>query len=165
MAIGHPKRMTLEQHSRFAPGKGLSPGAGPACHFAATTVRTPRAVLATLAAAMLMVVMSACGGVDGEDSESKAPPETSSTTSSAPPQEQPSNTVTTTAGTSCLELAAKARQLAQDARGTMRGIAGPSPEDEAELQARGEALLAEARRLGCPVPPGLSTDYVREPGL
>ncbi|MDP9020332.1 MAG: hypothetical protein M3N25_05965 [Actinomycetota bacterium] len=156
--------MTLEQHSRFAPAEGLSPEAGPACDFATTTVRTPRAVPAILAAAMLMVVLSACGGVDDEDSESKAPPETPSTTTSAP-QEQPSNTVTTTAGTSCLELAAEARQLAQDARGTMRGIAGPSPEDEAELQARGEALLAEARRLGCPVPPGLSADYVREPGL
>lgn len=38
----------------------------------------------------------------------------------------------------------------------MRGIRAPTPEEEAELEARRQALLAEANELGCPVPPGLS---------
>jgi len=37
----------------------------------------------------------------------------------------------------------------------MRGIVAPTPEDEAKLRARGLALRAEARQLGCPVPAGL----------
>ncbi len=110
---------------------------------------------------MLMVALTACGGADGGDSETKVPTETSSTTTSTP-QAQPSGTATTAAVTSCADLAAKALRLAQEARGTMRGIAGPTPEDEARLRARERALRAEARRLGCPVPPGLSSDYVRE---
>ena len=118
-----------------------------------TTAPAPRSVRAILVAVMLMA-LAACGGGDGSGSETEAPTDTSSTTTSAP-RPQPSNTATTAAATSCVDLAAKAVRLAQDARATMRGIAGPTPEDEARLRARGQALRAEARRLGCPVPAGL----------
>jgi len=103
---------------------------------------------------MLVVALAGCGGADGPDSETEVPNETSSTTTSTV-NVQPSNTATTAAAASCLDLAAKAVRLAQDARATMRGIVGPSAEDEAKLRARGQALRAEARRLGCPVPAGL----------
>ncbi len=109
---------------------------------------------------MLMVALSACGGADGRDSETKVPTETSSTTTST----LPSTTATTAAVTGCADLAAKALRLAQDARGTMRGIRRPTPEEEATLRAREQALRAEARQRGCPVPPGLSSGYVRERG-
>ncbi len=100
---------------------------------------------------MLAVMLVACGGSDGPDTETEVPPETSSTTTSTL-KAQPG---TTAAAAGCADLAAKALRLAQDARATMRGIAGPSPEAEAQLRARGQALRSEARRLGCPVPPGL----------
>ena len=118
------------------------------------TVPAPRGVRATLMALILMVALTACGGGDRSGSETEVPSDTSSTTTSAPAP-QPSNTATTAAATSCADVAAKALRLAQDARATMRGIAGPTPEDEARLRARGQALRAEARRLGCPVPAGL----------
>lgn len=53
---------------------------------------------------------------------------------------------------SCASLAAKAVDLLERWRNDMRGIAGP--QHEAEHRAEARALAAEARRLGCPVPPG-----------
>lgn len=156
--------MTLWQRLRFAAGKGLSPEGGPGPDYAATTAPTPRTVRANLGTVMLMVALTACGGADGGGSEAKVPPETSTTTTTTTSTlgAQPSNTATAAAATSCADLAAKAVRLAEDARATMRGIVGPRPEDEAKLRAREQALRAEARRLGCPVPRGLSSDYVRE---
>lgn len=112
-------------------------------------------------AVVWIVASTACGGGDGGDSETQVPSETSSTTTSAV-QAKPNEPATTAAGANCADLAAKAVRLAQDARATMRGIAGPTPEDEAKLRAREQALRADARRLGCPVPPGLASDFVRE---
>ena len=161
----HSRRMTLWPHLRLATGKRLPPEGGSPSDWAATATQfgqlSPGTVRTTLRAVMLMVALTACGGADDGDSETKVPTETSSTTTSTP-QAQPSNTATTAAVASCADLAAKASRLAQDARATMRGIAGPAPGDEAKLRARERALRAEARRLGCPVPPGLSSDYVRE---
>ncbi len=111
---------------------------------------------------MLVVVLAACGGADGGDSETKVPTDTSSTTTSTPPT-QPDTPVTTASPVTCSDVAAKALRLAQDARATMRGIRAPTPEEEARLRAREQALRAETRRLGCPVPPAQSSDYVREP--
>ncbi len=114
----------------------------------------PRTVRTVLGTVMLVVTLAGCGGSDGPDSETEVPNgESSTTTSTVGPQ--PSTTATTAAAASCVDLAAKALQLARDARATMRGIVAPTPEDEAKLRARGLALRAEARRLGCPVPAGL----------
>jgi len=155
--------MTLWQRCRLATGEGLSKG-GLEPDYTATTAPKPKTARASVGAVMLIVALTACGGADGEDSETNVPTETSVTTASTP-LAKPSNTATTAAAAACADLAAKALRLAQDSRATMRGIAGPSPEDEAKLRAREQALRTEARRLGCPVPPALSSDYVREPGL
>lgn len=158
---GHSGRVTLRRRRRLARTEGLRtrPSLGP--DQAVTTARRSTTVRATVAA-MMVVALTACGGVDGGDSETKVPTDTSSTTMSISPT-QPNKTVTTAAAASCADLGAKALRLAQDARATMRGIRGPTPEEEAKLRAREQALRAEARRLGCPVPPALSSDYVREP--
>ena len=118
-------------------------------------VRAPRMVRRTLWAVLCIVVLAACGEGSGGEGEGKAPTETTSTVTSAPEGE---TTTTATAGgsSSCADLGARALELARDARATMRGIRAPTPEEEAELEARRQALLAEANELGCPVPPGLS---------
>lgn len=127
--------------------------------YVSTRARAPGVVKVIFGAVMLVVTLTTCG--EGERRESR---ETSSTTTSTP-QAQPGTTATTAAAAdSCVGLAAKAAGLAGDFRATMRGITGPTPEDEAKLRAREQGLRAEARRLGCPVPPGLSSDYVRRRG-
>lgn len=118
-------------------------------------VRASRMVRPVLWAVMCTVVLAACGEGSGGQGEGNVPPETSSTATSAPGGET-TTTVTASEGSSCVDLAARALQLARDARATMRGVRAPTPEEEAELEARRQALLAEANELGCPVPPGLS---------
>lgn len=90
--------------------------------------KTPvrRTVGRTIRAVVLTVALTACGRVEGGDSETQVPPETSSTTTSTP-QTTTTQPATTVARVTCADLAAKAVRLAQDARATMRGIAGLGP--------------------------------------
>jgi len=124
-----------------------------------------RAVRWTIGAVVLMVALTACGVGDGGGSETQVPSETSSmvtSTTTSTTQAKSSGPETTAAGANCAELAAKAIRLAQDVRGTMRGIRPPTPEEEAKLRERELALRDEARLLGCPVPRQLFSDVVRE---
>ncbi len=110
----------------------------------------------------LALALAACGGGNGGDSETEAPTSTSSISTSVPAT-QPNNPATTAAAATCADLAAEGLRLARDARGTMRGIRAPTPQEMAALRAREQALRSEARRRGCPVPPALLSEYVREP--
>jgi excisionase family DNA binding protein len=116
----------------------------------------------TVGAVVLMVVLTACGGGEGGDSETQFPSETSSTAPSTTTSTTQAKPSATAAGATCADLAAKAVQLVKDYRATMRGIAGPTREDEAKLRARELALRAEARSLGCPVPREMLSDQIRE---
>lgn len=49
-------------------------------------------------------------------------------------------------------MLATAARLLQDERAIRRGIRGPTPDEEAQLRAREQALKAEAKRLGCRLP-------------
>ncbi len=118
-----------------------------------------------IGAVVLMVALTACGVGDGGGSETQVPSETSSmvtSTTTSTTQAKSSGPETTAAGANCAELAAKAIRLAQDVRGTMRGIRPPTPEEEAKLRERELALRDEARLLGCPVPRQLLSGVVRE---
>lgn len=158
---GHYALMPLCQRFRLAAGNRAVARRRSRARSRGHDSSVRRTVRATVGAVVLMVALTACGGGDGGESETQVPTETSSTTTSTL-EGKPSDPGTTAAAANCADLAAKAVRLAQDARATMRGIAGPTPEDEAKLRAREQALRAEARRRGCPVPPGLSSDYVRE---
>jgi len=122
-------------------------------------VSARRLMFGTLA----LAVLAACGHVT--DYPEQAPPTTvpSSTTTSflasppGPTGPSSESASTTAAATGCLGLLAKAARLNQDFRATMTGIRGPTPEEEAKLRARGQALVVEARRLGCRLPAGLPT--------
>jgi hypothetical protein len=119
----------------------------------------------TLGALALTMLLVACGHVADDPAQApvtEAAPTTTpvaagpaapvATTTSAAP-----GPTTTVAGAGCLALLAKAAKLLQDERATMRGIAGPTPAEEARLRAREQALRDEARRLGCRLPAGLQS--------
>jgi len=61
------------------------------------------------------------------------------------------------AGRGCLAILADGVKLARDYSNEVRGIAGA---DEAAYRARAQALVDEARRLGCKIPPGVE-DFLR----
>jgi len=102
--------------------------------------------------------MVACG------SGGAAPPRdisvTSTSVTGAPESTSAPVTPTTPATTAaraeptrgCLAILADGIKLARDYRNEVRGIAGA---DEAAYRARAQALVDEARRLGCQIPPGV----------
>ena len=94
---------------------------------------------AVLAAVIVVLGLTACG--DGADDGEGGQSPTTIT-----------SVVVTTAGKSCSSLSVEALKLNTDYARDVRGIAGA---DEAEYNRRAQALLDEARALGCPVPPGV----------
>ena len=113
--------------------------------------RTIRVALVVLT---LALATTACGS-GGDDEE--APGDTSVTSTSVQPTTPITTAPATTAGRSCAAILADGVKLAQDYRNESRGIAGA---DEAKYRARAQALVNEARRLGCPVPPAVD-DFLR----
>ncbi len=118
--------------------------------------RTVRCRLLLLASALSVV---ACGSSGG-----KAPPDISVTSRSVSNATTPAPVPTTTAAAAttttaraeatrgCLAVLADGLKLLRDYSQEVRGIAGA---DEAAYRARAQALVDEARRLGCRIPPGV----------
>lgn len=116
-----------------------------------TPARTGRLALAVVA---LAIVLAACGGSDAAPggSSTTSPPVTTAEGGPAPAPEDTTPTTVAPRSETCLSLASKAVELLADTRRTMRGIVGPSAEDEERLRAEGQAILDEARALECPIP-------------
>ncbi len=108
------------------------------------------------AALVLVMNAAACGGATDFE-EPPTSPATTATTAG------PATTTTvvlattattagpaTTAGRTCLSILNDGVTLARNFRNEQRGVAGPP--DEARFRARAQALVDEAKRLGCPIP-------------
>jgi hypothetical protein len=112
----------------------------------------------------LTMLLLACGHVADEPPQAPVTEALQTTTSVAAPPGTPAATTTTgaraptttVAGSGCLAVLATAARLMQDERATRRGIRAPTPDEEAQLRAREQALKAEAKRLGCRLPAAFS---------
>lgn len=113
-----------------------------------------RTIRATLLALTLALAMTACGGSADDE---QGPGDTSVTSTSVRATTLTTSAPATTAGRTCAAILADGVKLANDYRNESRGIAGA---DEAKYRARAQALVNEARRLGCPVPPAVD-DFLR----
>jgi len=116
----------------------------------------------------LLVLVSALAVVGCGSSGGKAPPDISVTSTTVAGVTTPTPVPTTTAAPAtttaraeatrgCLAVLADGLKLLRDYSQEVRGIAGA---DEAAYKARAQALLDEARRLGCKIPPGVE-DFLR----
>ena len=124
----------------------------------ATDMRS--AIRATLVVVTMALVLAACGQVTDEgqlpgDSSptSTSAPVTTASTLAAPRNVATTVQPTTTAGPPCVSITVESLALQRDYARDVRGIAGA---DEAAYKARARALAEKARRLGCPVPPGIA---------
>ena len=101
-------------------------------------------MVATLLAAVALA-LTGCG--DGGA--------TSETTTTAPTTAVPEPSTTTS--DPCFKFPVLVLRLQNDYRQELRGVAGADP---AKYRARAQALVDEARSLGCPTPAGL-TSFLR----
>ena len=94
---------------------------------------------------MLLTGVLALGGC-GDGGTSSVPSTTAPTTTVAEPS--------TTTSDPCFKFPVLVLRLQNDYRQEQRGIAGADP---AKYRARAQALVNEARSLGCPTPVGLNS--------
>ena len=99
------------------------------------------------AALVLVMGAAACGGASDFE-EPPGGPATTSTTVLATPATTAGPV--TTAGRTCSSILNDGLTLARNFRNESRGVAGPP--DEARFRASAQALVDEAKRLGCPIP-------------
>jgi len=101
---------------------------------------------AALAIFAVGLAAAACGEGGGSSDPTTIPP--------APSTEAPA---TTNTSDPCFKFPVLVLRLQNDFREASRGIIAP---DRAEYRARAQALVDEARSLGCPMPVGL-TSFLR----
>lgn len=106
-----------------------------------------RALRAALLA--LGTVVAACGGASDFE-ESPGGPAATTTTITVVASTVTTAAPVTKAGRTCSSILSDGLTLARNFRNESRGVAGPP--DEARFRASAQALVDEARRLGCPVP-------------
>jgi len=122
--------------------------------------RTIRVGVLVLTSALTMLACGSGGGTTSRDisvTSTSVPGVTESTSTPATPTAPVTTTARAEATRGCLAVLADGLKLARDYSREVRGIAGA---DEAAYRVRAQALLDEARRLGCKVPPGVE-DFLR----
>lgn len=99
------------------------------------------------AALALVMGAAACGGTSDFEDQPGGP---ATTTTTALATTVATAGPVTTAGRTCAAILNDGLTLARNFRNESRGVAGPP--DEAKFRASAQALVDEAKRLGCPIP-------------
>jgi hypothetical protein len=100
------------------------------------------------AALVLVMNAAACGGASDFEDSPGGPATTTTTTVLATPATTAGPV--TTAGRTCSSILNDGLTLARNFQMESRGVAGPP--DDARFRASAQALVDEAKRLGCPIP-------------